>query len=117
MSRVLALLLVALLAAPPAMAHAFLERATPPVGSELPSAPATVALRFTEAVEPRFSSIELRQPGVGVVATGALAVAKDGRTLSVSLPRLPPGTYTVSWHVTSVDSHKTEGRFAFTIVP
>lgn len=117
MSKVLALLLVAPLAAPPAMAHAFLERATPPVGSELPSVPPTVTLRFTEAVEPRFSSIELQQPDGGVVATGALAVTEDGRTLSVSLPRLPPGAYTVTWHVTSVDSHKTEGRFAFTIVP
>jgi copper resistance protein C len=35
----------------------------------------------------------------------------------VDLPRLPPGTYTVVWHVTSVDTHKTEGRFDFTVVP
>jgi methionine-rich copper-binding protein CopC len=35
--------------------------------------------------------------------------------LSVQLPKLVPGTYTVSWHVTSVDTHKTEGNFQFTV--
>ena len=33
----------------------------------------------------------------------------------VELPRLSPGTYTVIWHVTSVDTHKTEGNFKFTV--
>ena len=37
--------------------------------------------------------------------------------LSVSLPQLPPGQYTVIWHVTSVDTHKTEGRFIFSVTP
>jgi copper resistance protein C len=33
----------------------------------------------------------------------------------VTLPKLPPGTYTVNWHVTSVDTHKTEGNYTFTV--
>jgi methionine-rich copper-binding protein CopC len=28
---------------------------------------------------------------------------------------LPPGNYTVSWHVTSVDTHKTQESFSFTV--
>ncbi len=37
--------------------------------------------------------------------------------LVVALPKLPNGVYTVVWHVTSVDTHKTEGRYQFTIGP
>ncbi|MGA3399614.1 MAG: copper resistance protein CopC [Acetobacteraceae bacterium] len=31
--------------------------------------------------------------------------------------KLPAGQYTVIWHVTSVDTHKTEGRFTFSVAP
>ena len=41
----------------------------------------------------------------------------DGRVLSVKLKPLPPGVYAVEWHVTSVDTHKTEGHFTFTVKP
>lgn len=42
-------------------------------------------------------------------------VAGDGKRLAVSLGALPPGTYNVVWHATSVDTHKTEG--SFTVAP
>jgi methionine-rich copper-binding protein CopC len=35
----------------------------------------------------------------------------------VALPKLAPGLYTVIWHIASVDTHRTEGRFQFTIRP
>ena len=41
----------------------------------------------------------------------------EGRVLQVKLKPLPPGVYTVVWHVTSVDTHKTEGHFTFTVKP
>jgi methionine-rich copper-binding protein CopC len=41
----------------------------------------------------------------------------DRRVLSVKLKTLPPGIYSVEWHVTSVDTHKTEGHFTFTVKP
>jgi methionine-rich copper-binding protein CopC len=115
MTRAGLVLLAMLLASPQALAHAFLERANPPVGSELPAPPAAVSLTFTEAVEPRFSSIELRDQQGGRVAAGEIVASQGGRTLSVTVPRLAAGTYAVIWHVTSVDTHKTEGRFAFTV--
>jgi methionine-rich copper-binding protein CopC len=37
--------------------------------------------------------------------------------LEVSLPTLKPGKYKVSWRVMSVDTHVTNGTFAFEIVP
>ena len=37
--------------------------------------------------------------------------------LQIGLKSLPPGTYLVSWHVVSVDTHPTEGTFTFDIKP
>lgn len=109
---------VVLLLAPSAWAHAFLARASPPVGSQLPAAPAALTLSFTEAVEPLFCTIELLNPAGAAVSVPAPSVPADNpQALVVRLPKLGPGTYTVVWHVTSVDTHKTEGRFQFTIGP
>lgn len=110
------LALALLFGAPVAHAHAFLEGASPAVGSSLPGAPSEVSLHFTEAVEPRFSRIVLLDKQGGSIATGAIEAADGGRRLSVALPPLPPGAYTVIWHATSVDTHRTEGQFTFTVV-
>jgi methionine-rich copper-binding protein CopC len=102
--------------ASPVFAHAFLERASPPVGSELAAAPPELSITFTEGVEPLFSTIEVHGANGAAVSTGAPHVVPDNnRRLAVELPKLPPGTYTVNWHVTSVDTHKTEGNYQFTI--
>ena len=102
--------------ASPAFAHAFLERANPPVGASLDASPPELSIVFTEGVEPTFSKIEVDGADGAAVATGKPHVAPDNnRRLIVDLPKLPPGTYTVIWHATSVDTHKTEGNFKFTV--
>jgi methionine-rich copper-binding protein CopC len=112
------LFLLTLLAAPPsAWAHAFLEKASPPVGSRMPAPPADLTLHFTEPVEPLFCTIELLGPAGTAVGVPVPRVTDGGQALFVTLPKLPAGTYTVVWHVTSVDTHKTEGRYQFTIGP
>ena len=69
-------------------------------------------------MEPLFSTIELRDASGVVVHTGKPHVApNDNRRLVIDLPGLPSGSYTVTWHVTSVDTHKTEGSYRFTIAP
>ena len=102
---------------PPAWAHAFLIKASPPVGSQIPAPPAELTLRFTEGVEPLFCTIQLSGPTGAAIHLPAPTPAGDGQMLVVPVPKLPPGTYTVVWHVTSVDTHKTEGRYQFTIGP
>jgi methionine-rich copper-binding protein CopC len=110
--------LLVLLATPPsAWAHAFLIKASPPVGSQIPAAPAELTLRFTESVESVFCAVELLGPTGAAVSVPAPRAAGDGQALTVALPKLRPGLYTVVWHVTSVDTHKTEGRYQFTIGP
>lgn len=112
-----AILLTALLAAAsPARAHALLQAASPPVGSEVPSSPATITLDFSEAVEPRFSTVTVSAADGSRVDKRDLHTAPDDpKRLVLGLTRLADGIYTVVWHAISVDTHKTEGSYHFTI--
>jgi methionine-rich copper-binding protein CopC len=99
-------------------AHALLKAATPAVGSTVKAAPRDVAIVFSEAVEPKFSSIEVHDAtGARVDNNDVHTVPGHGERLIVSLQAIPPGTYKVIWHVTSVDTHKTQGNFMFTVAP
>jgi copper resistance protein C len=100
-----------------AFAHAFLERASPAVGSEVSGPPSVVLLTYSEPVEPLFSSVYVTDAGGARVDEGKPTAQADGRILSESLKKLLPGVYSVEWHVTSVDTHKTEGHFTFTVKP
>jgi methionine-rich copper-binding protein CopC len=108
-----ALAVAAVLRAPPAAAHAFLDHADPRVGSTV-AAPAAVTLTFTEPVEEAFSHVELLDAGGNKVDTAALEHPAPA-TLRVSVPALAPGEYTVRWAVVSVDTHPTEGKFTFSV--
>jgi copper resistance protein C len=99
-----------------AWAHAFLDHAEPKVGSTVTNSPAKVKIWFTQELEPAFSSIQVQNAqGKEMDKKDAHLDAKDRSLLEVSLPQLPSGTYTVTWHVVSVDTHRTQGRFEFTI--
>jgi hypothetical protein len=100
-----------------ASAHAFIKTASPAVGSTVETPPSQVVIDFTEGVEPLFSTIAVLDAQGGAVPTGAPHLVGDGTHLAVDLKPLPPGDYTVVWHATSIDTHKTEGHFAFTVKP
>lgn len=106
---------VAMLCAGQASAHAFLQSATPAVGSTVASAPSQVVIGFTEGVEPRFSSIAVQDASGAAVQTGSVHQAGDDTHLAIGLKALPPGAYKVIWHATSTDTHKTQGSFTFTV--
>ena len=99
-------------------AHAFLRHASPPVGATLATAPAQVTLDYSEAIEPRFSGVEVLNAAGAQVDAGDVHLAPDNaKRMIIGLKPLPPGAYTVKWHVTSVDTHKTEGTFGFSVQP
>ncbi|HVZ07298.1 copper homeostasis periplasmic binding protein CopC [Rhodopila sp.] len=100
-----------------AWAHAMLQRASPAVGSTVRDAPAALTLTYSEAVEPRFSTVAVKDPSGARVDQGRLDTQQDGHVLVAPLKPLAPGVYTVEWHVTSVDTHKTSGHFSFTVEP
>lgn len=99
-----------------AWAHAFLDHADPKVGGTVTNSPKEVKLWFTQNLEPAFSSFEVKNAqGREVDKKNVHPGAHDRSLLIVSVPVLPNGTYTVTWHVVSVDTHRTEGHFHFTI--
>ena len=99
-----------------AHAHAFLDHASPAVGSTVPTAPANIALWFTEHIEPAFSTVTVTDAAGQRVDRGDAHVAADNPSeLQLGLKPVPPGTYTVHWHVVSVDTHTTEGTFNFDV--
>lgn len=99
-----------------AWAHAELVTAAPRVGSTVPAPPSEVRLSFSEGVEPHFSGIEVTSADGRSVAAGR--VQAQGSEMRVALVRgLPAGSYRVTWHVVSVDTHRTQGSFTFEVRP
>ena len=96
-----------------AHAHAFLDHASPLVGSTVRSAPHDVTLTFTQSLEPAFSSVQVTDSSGARVDQGKAQVS--GTTMRIGLKALKPGSYRVRWQALSVDTHKTEGRFTFTV--
>ena len=97
-------------------AHAFLKNAEPGVGSTVQTSPNEVRIRFTENIEPAFSSIQVFDASGKEVDKRDVHVDRaDGAMLNVSVPRLGVGSYKVVWRVVSVDTHVTNGNFTFRI--
>lgn len=105
------------LAAPVAHAHAFLDHSDPAVGSSVPASPPVITLWFTEHIEPAFSGVTVTNAAGQRVDLGHPKVPPgQPAELQVGLkPNLPAGTYTVQWHVISVDTHPTHGNFTFDV--
>ena len=99
-----------------AWAHAFLDHARPAVGSTVPSSPAEVRLWFTQELEPAFSTARVEDAaGKRVDNKDGAIDAGDPTLLRVTLPKLEPGRYRVTWRVLSTDTHVTEGDFTFDV--
>jgi len=96
-----------------AQSHAFLDHASPLVGSTVPSAPHEVTLSFTQNLEPAFSTVQVTDSGGARVDQGKAQIS--GNTMRIGLKALKPGSYRVRWHALSVDTHTTEGSFTFTV--
>lgn len=112
-----AALAFAVLAASGVSAHGLLKGAVPADRAKLRAAPKEVVITFSEALEPALSRIVVRDAAGRQVDKGDSAVAGGNRrVLTVGLNDLTPGTYEVIWAITSVDTHRTEGRYAFDVL-
>jgi hypothetical protein len=110
--------LVLLLTPGAGWAHASLVKSSPARRAVLTRPPAEVQLWFNERLEPAFSQLSVIDGGGQRVDIHDARVGpEDPRRLSVGVPPLPPGTYTVRYRVLSVDGHIVESEFPFTIRP
>ncbi|MBI4317636.1 MAG: copper resistance protein CopC [Chloroflexi bacterium] len=117
LAPLLAVLTALLLTAAVASAHAAFVRSEPAPNSVLAEPPGSVTIWFTEPVESRFSEITiLDAAGQRVDNKDPVVLPGDAHALSVNVPRLTGGTYTVAWrNISAVDGHPFNGSFVFSI--
>lgn len=97
-----------------AWAHSALVGSDPADGSSTATGPATVALRFNEAVQPGFTTVTVVGPDGRQWQGGP--PTEDGSVVTVPVQPLgPAGDYTVGYRVLSVDSHPVQGSVRFTL--
>ena len=98
-----------------AFAHAHLHAASPAAGSTTAKLPEKLVCDFTEALEPSLCRLEVHGPNGTRIDLNDLALAGDPRRIAVSLIPAGVGVYGVAWVAVSVDTHRTEGKFSFTV--
>jgi len=96
-------LLLAALGGSGAHAHAFLDHASPLIGSTVAASPRDVVLTFTQNLEAAFSLVQVTDANGGRVDQGKPQIS--GNTMRIGLKSLPQGTYRVRWRALSVDTH------------
>ncbi len=114
--KTLSLAVALSLAAPiAAIAHAHLVSSSPAVGETVSSA-AMLKITFSEGIELGLSKFEVTGLGGPVTGSSATLDAGDNKVVLIR-PKAPltAGEYTVHWHVVSVDTHRTEGTYSFTV--
>ncbi len=99
------------------LAHAHLKSSQPADNAVIAAAPQTLTLSFTEDIEPAFSGVTLLDAGKKTIASEKAQLdAKQHNRLIVPLKApLTAGDYQVNWHVLSVDGHKTQGSYRFSV--
>jgi methionine-rich copper-binding protein CopC len=107
------LVLLMLLAASPALAHAKLIASDPAANAQVKTA-RLIKLTFSETLEPAFSGAELTD-----AAGKTVPVSKSvgGGAITLLPLSLKPGAYKVSWHSVGHDTHRISGSFGFKVVP
>ena len=97
---------------PCAQAHAHLQASIPRDGSTLGTAPAALVLQFSEAA--RLTALWIEKSGAEKQKLTRLPPEPQNR-IAVSLPKLAPGEYVVSWRVLGSDGHVVPGKIRFTL--
>lgn len=109
---------IVLLNAFSASAHVELQSSDPASGAVLHTQPTSITLTFVEPVEVNDGVIEVFDDRFNPVVIGHVTSIDPAATrIRVGLrPGLAAGTYTVSWHATSEDTHVVSDSFQFSVV-
>jgi len=112
----LAMVTLAVTVPAPAHAHAVLVKSDPGSRAVLGYPPDRVQLWFNERLESAFSTVSVwSKSGLRVDRQDAAVGPEDTKRLSVTLPPIEPGIYTVRFRVLSIDGHIVDSSFRFTV--
>jgi methionine-rich copper-binding protein CopC len=95
-----------------ANAHAHLQKSSPADNSTVTTSPSNLVLNFSEAARLTALSIQKGEEPKQDLKPLPTAAAQQ---VSIPLPPLTPGTYSVSWRVVSDDGHVMGGALHFTL--
>jgi methionine-rich copper-binding protein CopC len=95
-----------------ANAHAHLQKSSPAEGSVITTSPPNLVLNFSEAAKLTALSIQKGSEPEQKLKPPSITAAQQ---ISVPLPALTPGTYSVNWRVVSDDGHIVAGVLHFTL--
>ena len=70
-------------------------------------------MTFTDTLEAAFSSAAVTDSSWMRVNEGKSQV--NGNMIRIGLKTLSPGSYRVHWRAVSLDTHRSEGSFAFSV--
>jgi methionine-rich copper-binding protein CopC len=95
-----------------ANAHAHLQKSSPTEGSVITTSPPSLVLNFSETA--RLTALSIQKGSEPEQKLKPLPTTA-AQQISVPLPALTPGTYSVSWRVVSDDGHMMAGVLHFTL--
>ena len=102
------------LAAFGANAHAHLKASTPKEGATVTKMPASISLTFSESARITAVSIQKDQEPKQKLT----APTSTGEQISIEVPKLAAGNYTLTWRVASTDdNHIMSGELHFKVAP
>lgn len=96
-----------------AQAHAHLERADPPEGAVLRSAPHQITLEFSEAA--RVTMLTIERVGQSPPQKLGPLPGEASARLQVPAPAMAPGSYQLSYRLISADGHIATGSVHFSL--
>jgi len=96
----------------PAYAHAHLQKSSPADNSVITTSPSHLVLNFSEAA--RLTALSIQKDSEPAQSLKPLP-GTAAQQISVPLPSLTPGTYSVTWRVVSDDGHIMAGALRFTL--
>lgn len=102
-----------------ASAHLGLATSTPANGAHLTTAPRSLHLTFTQAVEGALARLRLVGPAGTDIGISPLRQPGDSGQIVAAdiLAPLEAGRYTIEWRVVGKDGHPVRGTIAFSVAP
>src|SRR5579864_7650228 len=102
------------LASSPALAHAIIVEATPPVGAILHAGTIDVRLRFNSRIDHRRSRLTVLD-AIGKETAVKLDDGTPADIIAAHISGLSPGEYRLRWQVLALDGHITRGDIPFSV--